>query len=65
MPLKHLTLFLIFIAGVRGVVTWTRRRSTTRRCLVGATPLGGPDRILPVLGPFLVIRIHPGIREME
>jgi hypothetical protein len=66
MSLKHLTLFLIFITRVRGVVMWmTRRRSTTHMCLAGATPLGGPDCILLVLGPFLTMRIHPEIREME
>jgi hypothetical protein len=67
MPLKHLMLFLIFIAGVRGVVTWTmrRRRSTSRRRLARATPLGCPGRILSVLGPLLEMRIHPEIRGMK
>jgi hypothetical protein len=67
MPLKHLMPFLIFITGVRGVVMWMsrRRRSMTRRRLTGVTPHGGPSHILPVLGPFLVMRIHPEIREME
>jgi hypothetical protein len=65
MPLKHLTVFLIFITGVRGVVMWMRRRSTTCRRLAGVTPLGGPDRLLSVLGPFLLMRIHPEIRGIE
>jgi hypothetical protein len=44
----------------RGGVTWMRR-SMTRRRLAEVTPLGGPSHILPMLGPFLVMRIHPGI----
>jgi hypothetical protein len=58
MPLKHLTVFLIFIVGVRGVMTWMRW-SMSRRCLSGATPLGGSGHILPMPGPFLMMRIHP------
>jgi hypothetical protein len=66
MPLKHLTVIHPIIAGVRGVVTWARRRRPTRhRHLAGVTPLGGPGRILPILGPFLTMRVHPEIREME
>jgi hypothetical protein len=64
MPLKHLTVFLILIDGVRRMVTWMRRRPTNHRRLAGATLLGGPDHILPVLGHFLVMRVHPKIREM-
>jgi hypothetical protein len=63
MPFKHLTLFLIIIAGVRGVVT--RRRSTIQRHLAEATTLGGLGHILPMLGPFLVMRIHPGIGDIK
>jgi hypothetical protein len=62
MPLKHLT--VILIAGVRRVVMWARR-PTSHRCLAGATLLGGPSRILPVLGPFLVMRVHKGWTRSE
>jgi hypothetical protein len=34
-------------------------------CLAGVTPLGGPDCILLVLGPFLTMRIHPEIRHKD
>jgi hypothetical protein len=64
MPLKHLIVILILIAGVRRVVMWARR-PTSHRCLAGATLLGGPGRILPVLGPFLVMRVHTKAREVE
>jgi hypothetical protein len=64
MPLKHLTVFLILITGVRRMVTWMRRRPTNHRCIADVTLLGGPDHILPVLGPFLAMRVHPEIREM-
>jgi hypothetical protein len=47
MPLIELTLILFIITGVRGVVTRARKRSTRYGCLVGPTPLGGPDHILP------------------
>jgi hypothetical protein len=47
MPLIELTLILLIITGVRGVVTRARKRSTRYGCLVGPTPLGGPDHILP------------------
>jgi hypothetical protein len=64
MPLKHLTVILILITRVRRVVTWTRRRPTSHRRLAGVTPLGGSDHILPVLGPFLAMSVHPEIRGM-
>jgi hypothetical protein len=67
MPLKHLVVIFSFIAGVRGVVTWMRRglRPMSHRRLARATPLGGPSFILPVLGPLLMTRAHPEIRDME
>jgi hypothetical protein len=65
MPLKHHTVIIPLIAGVRGVVTWARRRPMNHWHLAGATPLGGPSHILVVLGPFLTTRIHPEIKDME
>jgi uncharacterized membrane protein len=66
MPLIELTLIIILVPGVRGVVTWVRRRRPTRhRCLVGATLLGGPGNIFVLLGPLLTIRVHPGIRDIK
>jgi hypothetical protein len=67
MPLKHLTVIFPFIARVRGVVMWARRRlrPMSHRRLVGATLLGGPGRILQVLGPLLMTRVHPEIRRVK
>jgi hypothetical protein len=65
MPLKHLMVILILVAGVRRVVTWLRRRPTSHRRLVSATLLGAPGHILPMLCPFLMTRVHPEIREMR
>jgi hypothetical protein len=62
MPLKHLTVILILIAGVRRMVTWMRRRPMNCRHLAGAPLLGAPDHILSVLGPLLTTRVHPEIR---
>jgi hypothetical protein len=64
MPLKHHMVILILITRVRRVVRW-RRRPTSRRCFAGVTPLGGPDHILPVLGPLLTTRVHPEIRRVK
>jgi hypothetical protein len=65
MPLEHLTVILFFFTRMRGVVMWERRRPMSHRRLAGATPLGGPGRILPVLGPFFTTRVHPKAREVE
>jgi hypothetical protein len=65
MPLIELTLILLIITGVRGVVTWVRRRSTGHGRLVGSTPLGGPDQILSLLGLLLPTRIYPKVRDRE
>jgi hypothetical protein len=65
MTLKHLTVVLLLIAGVRGVLPWVRSwRPTRHGRLAGATLLGGPDHILPRLGPLLPTRIHPEIRRV-
>jgi hypothetical protein len=58
MPLEELTVILLLVIGVRGVVM-RRRRMTGHNCLARATPLGGPDNILPLLGPLLTTRVHP------
>jgi hypothetical protein len=64
MPLKHLTVFCILIAGARRVVTRGRRSIPTRHGrLASMMPLGGPSHIMQVLGPLLKMRIHPEIRE--
>jgi hypothetical protein len=67
MPLKHLMVIFPFIARVRGVVMWARRRlrPMSHMHLVGATLLGGPGRILQVLGPLLMMRVHPEIRRVK
>jgi hypothetical protein len=63
-PLKHLTIIFLFIAGVKRVVTW-RRRPMSSRSFAGMTPLGGLSHILPLLSPLLTTRIHPEIKDMK
>jgi hypothetical protein len=66
MPLIELMLILLFIAGVRGVVTQAgRRRPTGHGCLAGSTPLGGPDHILSLLDLLFPVRVHPKIKDMK
>jgi hypothetical protein len=66
MLLKHLTVILILIAGVRRVVM-RRRRPTRHGCLAlaGATLHGSLGHILSVLGPLLMTRIRLEIRRVE
>jgi hypothetical protein len=66
-PLKHLMVILSLIVVMRGVVTWARRRMMPKRHgrITGVTPFGGPGHILLVLGPLLVMRVHPEIRELR
>jgi hypothetical protein len=63
MTLEHLVVILL-LTGVRGVMMG-RRGMTACKHLASSAPLGGPDNILPMLAPFLVVRVHPEIREIE
>jgi hypothetical protein len=64
--LEKLMLLLFFFTRMGRVVTWVRRwRPMSHMSLAWATPLGGPGSILPILGSFLVMRVHPEIRETE
>jgi hypothetical protein len=48
------------------MVMWARRRRPTRhKHLAKATLLGRPNNILLLLGPLLMTRVHPGIRDIE
>jgi hypothetical protein len=64
MPLKHLTIILILIAGVRRMVTG-RLGITPYKRLAGSTPLERPGGILSLHAPFLMVRVHPEIREKK
>jgi hypothetical protein len=60
-PLIQLTLILLAFAGVRGMMT--RPKKTSRKCFVKVTSLGGGlGHILPLLSPFLMVRVHPEMR---
>jgi hypothetical protein len=61
--LEQLTV-LFFLAGVRRMMM-RRRRITPCKRLAGAALLGGPSHILSVLGPLLVMRVHPKVRKVE
>jgi hypothetical protein len=66
MPLIELTLIMLLVIGVRGVVTWLRRRRPTRHSrLAWTTLLAGPGHILLILGSFLTTWVHPEIRDIE
>jgi hypothetical protein len=65
MSLIEFTLILFIIAGVRGVVTRARRRSTGHGCHADPTSLGGPGHILSLLGLLLLASIHPEGRDRE
>jgi hypothetical protein len=54
--LIQLTLILLAFTGVRGMMTRARKMSC--KCFARATSLGGgPDHILPLLGPLLTVRV--------